>query len=131
MTYPLRRTLVVSEALLAVAGAAGAVQLVAGVATPPAADLPPGLATWRLPGAWLFGTVAVPAGVAATLAFRRSPHAPTAVVAGAALLGVELVVQIPFVGPNRLQAVFGGVAAALGAAGIYARRAGWPSSGSA
>ena len=126
MTYPLRRTLVVSESLLAAAGAAGAVQLAAGVATPPVQSLPPGLTTWRLPAAWLFGTVAVPAVTAAVLAWRRSPYAPTAVLASSALLSVELAVQIPFVGPSRLQAVFGGVAVGLAAGGVYARRAGWP-----
>ena len=128
MTYPLRRTLMASESLLAVAGGAGAVQLAAGVATPPPESLPPGLTTWRLPAAWLLGTVAVPAGAAAVLAWRRSPHAPTAVIASSILLGLELAVQIPFVGRSRLQAAFGAVALGLAAGGVYARRAGWPGS---
>jgi hypothetical protein len=119
-TYPLRRTIIGVEAALALAGAAGAVQLVAGVATPPDSALPMGLTSWALPGAWLFATVA-----AAALAARRSPHAPTAVLVGSGLLALELVVQIPFVGPSALQAVFGTVAAGLAGIGIHARRTGW------
>ena len=41
------------------------------------------------------------------------------------LLGVELVVQIPFVGTNPLQAVFGAVAVGLAAVAIRSRRLGW------
>ena len=70
-----RRVFVVTESLVALSGLMGAVQLVAGVATPPAADLPPGLSSWVLPA-----------------------------------------------GPNPLQAVFGGLAVALGALGWHARR---------
>ncbi|MFN8170766.1 MAG: hypothetical protein U0R65_02760 [Candidatus Nanopelagicales bacterium] len=124
-TYPLRRTIIGVEAALALAGAAGAVQLVAGVATPPDSALPMGLTSWALPGAWLFATVAVPSAAAAALAARRSPHAPTAVLVGSGLLALELVVQIPFVGPSALQAVFGTVAAGLAGIGIHARRTGW------
>ena len=122
---PLRRTFVVAESALALAGAAGAVQLALGVATPPVEWLPLGLTSWVLPGAWLFGTVAVPSAVAATLAARGSRHTPEAVLVSSALLGVELVVQIPFVGPSALQAVFGTVAVGLAGAALYARRAGW------
>lgn len=122
---PLRRTFIGAESALAVAGAAGAVQLAAGVATPPVESLPFGLRSWVLPGAWLFATVAVPSASAAVLAWRRSPRTPTAVLVGSALLGVELVVQIPFVGPSPLQAVFGAAAIGLAGAGIYAKRTGW------
>lgn len=123
--FPLRRTIIGVESALALAGAAGAGQLIAGVSTPPVSDLPLGLTSWVVPGVWLFATVAVPSGTAAVLALRRSPHAPTAVVAGSALLGVELLVQIPFVGPSALQAVFGTVALGLAGVGLYARRTGW------
>ena len=123
--YPFRRVIMWGEAALAVAGVAGAVQLVTGVATPPAERLPFGLTTWRLPGAWLFATVAVPSGAAAALAWRRSPRTPSAVLVGSGLLATELVTQVPFVGPNPLQAVFGAVAVGLGGVGLLAGRAGW------
>jgi hypothetical protein len=123
--FPLRRTIIGAESALALAGTAGAGQLIAGVFTPPVSDLPPGLTSWVAPGVWLFATVAVPSGTAAVLAYRRSHHAPTAVLASSALLGVELLVQIPFVGPSALQAVFGTVAVGLAGVGLYARRTGW------
>jgi hypothetical protein len=56
---PHRRTFIIVESLVALSGLAGAVQLMAGVATPPNSDLPLGLSSWVLPGFWLFGTVAV------------------------------------------------------------------------
>lgn len=120
---PHRRFLVTTESLLAVAGAAGAVQLAAGVATPPDAALD-GLPfeTWAWPGLWLAATVAVPAGVAAWACWTGRPWATTAVLVSAATLGTELVVQVPFVGPSVLQAVFGAVALVLAGAALDARR---------
>jgi hypothetical protein len=41
-----------------------------------------------------------------------------------ALLLVEVAVQIPFVGPSALQAVFGSVALGLGGLALVARRRG-------
>ena len=78
-----------------------------------------------MPGLWLFATVPLPATVAAVLAYRRSPYAPAAVLLAAATMAIEVVVQIPFIGLNPLQAVFGGVAVALGALAVHAHRAGW------
>lgn len=130
MGTPFRRTFVVAGALLALAGAAGAVQLIAGVSTPPVDDLDPlGLHSWVLPGIWLFVAVAVPWAVVAVLAVIRRPVTPTAALAACGLLVFELVVQIPFVGPSPLQAVLGTVAVALGVIALRARRAGWATAG--
>ena len=94
---------------------------------PPVADLAPlGLSRGVLPGLWLCAMVAVPCALAAGSAWRRSPLAPTAVLWASALLAVELVVQIPFVGPSALQATLGAVAAGLAAAAVRSRRLGWP-----
>jgi hypothetical protein len=123
--HPHRRVFIVAESLVALSGLAGAVQLVAGVTTPPNSDLPFGLSSWVLPGFWLFGTVALPAAVAAWLAYRRSAYAPVAVMIAAITMAIEVTVQIPFVGLNPLQAIFGGVAMVLGILGFRARRAGW------
>jgi hypothetical protein len=41
------------------------------------------------------------------------------------MLAVELVVQIPFVGPSFLQVVLGGSAIGLAATSVRARRRGW------
>jgi hypothetical protein len=38
---------------------------------------------------------------------------------------IEVIVQIPFIGPNPLQAVFGSMAVAIGALALRARQAGW------
>ncbi|MFP5283042.1 MAG: hypothetical protein ACLGIF_06300 [Actinomycetes bacterium] len=126
---PHRRLFVVTESLVALSGLLGTVQLVAGIATPPLEDLPLGLSSWVLPGVWLFATVTLPAAAAAWLAYRRSPLTPGAVLLAAATMAVEVLVQIPFLGPNPLQAVFGGLAVALGALGWHARRAGWGTRG--
>jgi hypothetical protein len=120
-----RRIFVVAETVVAVAGLAGTVQLMAGIATPPNSDLPFGLSSWVLPGLWLFATVSLPAAVAGVLAYRRSLHAPVAVLLAVATMTIEVIIQIPFVGLNPLQAVFGAVAVALGALAVHARRAGW------
>ena len=122
---PHRRTFIIVDSLVALSGLAGAVQLMAGVATPPNSDLPLGLSSWVLPGFWLFGTVALPAAIASLLAYRRSPYAPLAVVLASVTMAVEVLVQIPFIGLHPLQAVFGGLAVVLGALGVHAWRTGW------
>jgi hypothetical protein len=119
----------VVEGLVAVGGIGGTVQLLTGTAAPPVEDLEPlGLTSWVLPGLWLFASVAVPSMVAAWLAWRRSPRAPAAVLVASALLAVELLVQIPFVGPSVLQAVFGAIAIMLAVLAIVARPTWRPSS---
>jgi len=122
---PHRRTLIIVESLVALSGLAGAVQLMAGVATPPNSYLPLGLSSWVLPGFWVFGIVALPAAIAGLLAYRRSPYAPLAVVLASVTMAVEVLVQIPFIGLNPLQAIFGGLAVVLGALGVHAWRTGW------
>jgi len=105
LRYPLRKTLLAVESIVALAALEGAVQLAVGASTPPSTDLPFGLHSWLLPGLWLFGSVAVPYAVAAVLAFHRDARAPTAAqIAGAALI-LELLSQIPFLGFSVLQPV--------------------------
>jgi hypothetical protein len=124
--WPYRRLFLVVEAVVAVGGIAGAVQLLTGTATPPVSDLEPlGLTSWTLPAFWLFATTAVPAATAAWCAYRRRPFTPTVVLIACATLAVELLVQIPFVGPSVLQAVFGAVVLVLGGAAWHARSRGW------
>ena len=124
--YPFRRIIVAIETLVGLGGLAGSIQLLAGVATPPVSTLNPlGLSSWTLPAGWLFLSVAVPSGMAAWLAWRRSAWAPPAVLLACALLGTELLVQIPFLGPNILQLIFGVVAVGMAVVGLLARRAGW------
>ena len=130
--YPHRTLLASAESLLALAGAAGAVQLWEGTYAPPVDDIAPlGLRSWRLPAVWLFASVAVPSATAAVLLYRRSPSAPTAVLVASGLLATELAVQIPFVGPSGLQAAFGSVSAGLAGLGLHARRTGWRPKGDA
>lgn len=124
---PYRRVFVGVESVVALAGLGGAIQLIAGIFTPPVDDLPLGLSSWVLPGFWLLGTVAVPAAVTAWLAYRRSPYAPIAVFVAACTMAVEVAVQIPFIGPSWLQAIFGGLAAVLAVLAVHARRKGWRS----
>jgi len=125
-TLPFRWVFVCAESVLAAAATAGALQLASGSFTPPRSDLDAlGLSSWVLPGVWLFVSVAVPSGTAAWLAARRSPATPTAVLVASSLLAVELLVQIPFVGPSGLQAVMGTAALALGGLSVYCRRHGW------
>jgi hypothetical protein len=124
--WPYRRVFIGAESLIAVGGAAGAVQLVTDTYTPPVADLAPlGLSSWVLPGIWLFVTVALPSGAAAWLAWRRSWRAPGAVLVACAMLVMELAVQIPFIGWSVLQAVFGTLAVVLALAALRARGRGW------
>ena len=57
---------------------------------------------------------------------------PAAVLVASAPLVVELVVQIPFIGPSLLQAVFGTVAVVMAALALRARRlGGWVSAAAA
>jgi len=112
---PWRRTIIAVESLVCLAAVEGAVQLFAGIATPPDSRLPFGLTNWVLPGLWLLGSVAAPSGAAALMAVRRSAHAPQAVLVASMLLVVELVVQIPFLGASWLQAGFTVVALAMAA----------------
>lgn len=105
-----RVTLTLLMVVLALAGGEGAIQLIAGVATPPLDDLEPlGLTSWVLPGVWLMGSVAVPSAAAAVALLRNSPIAVRLALLAAGLLAVELVVQIPFVGLSALQLVLGAV----------------------
>ena len=112
-----RRSLVAIESTMAVAGLGGGIMLVSGYGTPPVEALAPlGLSSWVLPGVWLTASVAVPSALAAALAWRGSPWTPRAVMVASALLGVELLVQIPFLGVTGLQAAMalvGGTAATL------------------
>jgi hypothetical protein len=78
-----------------------------------------------LPGAWLFGTVVVPSVAAAWLAWRRSPYGPATVLLASTTLALELLVQIPFLGPSVLQLIFGVIAILMAVLAIRARREGW------
>ena len=125
--HPFRRTFVAGEAVVGVCGLAGTWQLMTGTYAPDVAVLRPlGLESWRLPGVWLFATVAAPSGAAAWLAWRRSHLAPAAVLVASGLLAVELLVQVPFLGFNPLQVAFGVPAVALGGLALRAKRTGWP-----
>jgi hypothetical protein len=120
---PWRRTLATTAGLTAIAALGGAGQLVSGTFTPPVSDLEPlGLSSWVLPGVWLAASVAVPCAVTAWLAWRESVWTGVAAMVAGGLLAVELVVQIPFVGLDPLQAVMGVVAAVLVALGALADR---------
>lgn len=125
-TRPYRRTFMLVEGLTALGGVMGSVMLVSGTGTPSISVLKPiGLTSWVLPGVWLFATAAVPSAVAAVLAWRRSDWAPAAVLVASATLALELLAQIPFLGPSWLQAVFGMVAISMTALAVRAKRAGW------
>jgi hypothetical protein len=112
-----RRSIMTIESAMAAFGLGGGIMLMSGHGTPPLEALGPlGLSSWILPGVWLAASVAVPSGAAAYLAWRRAPWAPRAVLVASALLAVELLVQIPFLGVNGLQAAMalvGGTAAGL------------------
>jgi hypothetical protein len=41
------------------------------------------------------------------------------------LLAIELLLQIPFLGPSILQVIFGAVAVGMAVVSLLARRAGW------
>jgi hypothetical protein len=124
--FPFRRTIVAVETLVGLGGLAGSIQLLAGAATPPVSVLSPlGLSSWTLPAGWLFLSVAVPSGLAAWLAWRRSLWAPPAVLLASALLATELLIQIPFLGFSVLQVIFGAVAIGMAVVGLLAWRSGW------
>ena len=126
ISHPFRPTIVVVETLVGIGGLAGSIQLLAGASTPPVSVLTPlGLSSWTLPAGWLFITVAVPSGLAAWLAWRRSVWAPVAALLASALLATELIVQIPFLGLSILQLIFGTVAVGMAVLGLLARRGGW------
>jgi hypothetical protein len=120
-----RRSMIGIEGVIGVFGFGGGIMLVLGQQTPPVAALAPlGMSSWLLPGVWLTASVAVPSAAAAYLAWRGSAAAPKAVLVASALLGVELLVQIPFLGVNGLQAamaLMGGTAAML----AWGARATW------
>jgi hypothetical protein len=123
---PFRKTTMVLEGVVAVGGLAGTAQLWSGRYAPPVSVLSPlGLTGWRLPALWLCATVVVPSAAAAWLAWRSSPHAPAVVVLASVSLATELIVQIPFLGLNVMQAVFGSLAALLAVLAVHARRLGW------
>lgn len=120
---PWRKTLGVVSAVTAVAALAGSVQLVTGTFTPPVDDLSAlGLRSWVLPGVWLALSVGVPSTAVAVLARRRSPRVGVAAVAAGTLLLTELLVQIPFVGPDPLQGVMGIVGIAEISLGLLSAR---------
>ena len=112
-----RRTLLAMESAMAVFGLGGGVMLMSGHGTPPVEAISSlGLSSWVLPGVWLTASVAIPSALAAHLAWRGSQWTPRAVMVASGLLAVELLVQIPFLGVNGLQAamaLIGGTAAAL------------------
>jgi hypothetical protein len=83
-----------------------------------------GLDSWKLPAVWLLVSVAVPSGVALLAALRRWPRTPEIVLAASGLLLLEVVVQIPFVGPSLLQLVMGVIAVVVGALAWHARTTG-------
>ena len=118
----LRRTLGVIAAATSLAAVVGSLQLVSGTFAPPVSDLEPlGLRSWTLPGLWLAASVALPCAAAAVLAWRGSRRLGTASIGAGAMLGVELLVQIPFVGLDPLQAVMAVVAVTLVGLGVRAR----------
>lgn len=115
------------EAVVALGGLSGTWQLWTGTYAPPVSDLEPlGLESWKLPAVWLFCSVALPSTVALVAAVRRHPRTPEVVLAASGLMLVEVIVQIPFVGPSALQAVFGGIALGMGGLAVAAiRRRSW------
>ena len=123
---PFRLTILAVEAAVGLSGLAGSIQLLSGIATPPISALSQlGLSSWALPAGWLFVTVALPSGLAAWLAWRRSVSAPAAALLASVLLAIELLMQVPFLGPSILQAIFGAVAVGMAVVSLLARRAGW------
>jgi hypothetical protein len=123
--YSFRWPIVALEAFVALGAWSGVYQLWTGTFTPPVSDLEPlGLDSWKLPAVWLLVSVAIPSTIALVAALMRKPWTPIAVLAMASLLVVEVVVQIPFVGPSLLQLVMGGIAVVLAALAVLAGRRG-------
>ena len=126
LARPFRKMFTLVEGLTAVGGVIGSVMLISGTGTPPVSVLQPvGLTSWVLPGLWLFATAAAPSAVAAVLAWRKSEWAPAVVLLASLTLAIELVVQIPFLGPSWLQALFGAIAISMTVLALRAKRAGW------
>lgn len=122
---PFRRTFIVTEAILAVSGVAGAWQLWEGTFVPPISSIEPlGLGSWRVPAVWLLSSVAVPSAVACVAALRRWRPTPTVVMTASGLLLLEVTIQIPFIGPSILQGVFGTVAVTMASLAVVAHRSG-------
>jgi hypothetical protein len=122
---PHRWVFVVVEAFVLLGAVSGAGQLWTGTYAPPVSDLEAlGLDSWKLPAVWLLVSVAVPSGVALLAALRRWPRTPEIVLAASALLLLEVVVQIPFVGPSMLQLVMGLIAVVVGVLAWHARTTG-------
>ena len=122
---PHRWVFVGVEAFVLLGAVSGVWQLWSGTYAPPVSDLDAlGLDSWRLPAVWLFVSVAVPSGVALYAALRRWPRTPEIVLVASALLLVEVLVQIPFVGPSMLQLVMGLIALVVGALAWHARSTG-------
>lgn len=120
-----RRIFIPVEVVVAVGALSGTWQLWTGTYAPPVSDLEPlGLTSWKLPAVWLLCSVGIPSTVALVAAVRRHPRTPDVVLGASALLLVEVLVQIPFVGPSTLQAVFGSLALGLGGLALVARRRG-------
>lgn len=120
-----RRIFIPVEAVVAIGALSGTWQLWTGTYAPPVSDLEPlGLTSWKLPAVWLLCSVGIPSTVALVAAVRRHPRTPDVVLGASALLLVEVAVQIPFVGPSTLQAVFGSIALGLGGLALVARRRG-------
>jgi hypothetical protein len=127
-SWPHRRIFTCAEALIALSALAGTAQLFAAGA-PLKSELPLGLPAPLVPGLWLFFLVAVTAALASWLCWRRSAWGPTAVLVASTGLGIDVVAQIPFVGFNVLQLVFGAVAVAMALLALDAWRRGWRRSG--
>src|SRR4051794_31185683 len=112
-----RTALLTIEGAMAAFGLGGGIMLMSGHGTPPLEAIAwLGLSSWVLPGVWLTASVAVPSAAAAYLAWRESSWTPRAVLTASGLLAVELLVQMPFLGVNGLQAAMaavGGTAAGL------------------
>ncbi len=120
-----RAVFVVTWAVTCVGAVGGSISMIIGQGTPPLSAIEPlGLDSWVLPGLWLLASVAVPAAVVVVLAWRRSARTPAAVLIASGVLAIELAVQVPFVGPSVLQAVFGAVAVTM-AALAWAARDSW------
>ena len=118
-----RRSFILIESLVAAGAVVGALQLATGTATPPVSDLKPlGLTSWTLPAVWLFASVAMPSSVAAWMAWRRARSTPNVVLFASAALGIELIVQMPFVGPSWFQLIFGALAIAMASRALRARQ---------
>ena len=126
-SWPHRGIFVIVEALISLSALAGSVRLFTAGA-PLQTELPAGLPNGPVSGLWLFALVAVPSALAAWFCWRRSTRGPIAVLIASAALAVDVVAQIPFVGFNVLQLVFGLIAAVMVVLALAAQRRGWSES---